>query len=203
MTFSWLGTGIRLAAATTAILASSIAAGATLPAASDAGARMLRLSENVYVIDHDDATDEWPHGNTGVIVGTHGPLRDRFLLPALAREGRHRPHPPRDRQAGALSHDDALAFRPQQRRHRLPGSISRRDADRRAQHRALDRAQPELLEGALDRAGLRAACCAREARGGARPRRGRGWQALQRGRAREARGRDREAAQRARRARGA
>ena len=139
MTFSWLGAGIRPAAATAAIFASSIAAGAVEPAASDAAARMLRLSENVYVIEHDDATDEWPHGNTGVIVGQHRRLRDRLLLPALAREGRHRPHPPRDRKARSLPDDDALAFRPQQRRRRLPGCVSRRDPDCRAQHRALDR----------------------------------------------------------------
>ena len=31
-------------------------------AASDPGARMLRLADNVFVIEHDDATDEWPHG---------------------------------------------------------------------------------------------------------------------------------------------
>ena len=42
---------------------------ATDVAASDDGARMLRLADNVFVIEHEDATDEWPHGNTGVIVG--------------------------------------------------------------------------------------------------------------------------------------
>lgn len=34
----------------------------------DAGARMERVADGVYAIIHDDATDEWPHGNTGVIV---------------------------------------------------------------------------------------------------------------------------------------
>ena len=29
---------------------------------------MERVAEGVYVIIHDNATDEWPHGNTGVIV---------------------------------------------------------------------------------------------------------------------------------------
>ena len=86
MTLSWFGAGIRLAAATTAIFASSIAAGAIEPAASDAAARMLRLSENVYVIEHDDATDEWPHGNTGVIVGRTGLfVIDSCYLPSRAK----------------------------------------------------------------------------------------------------------------------
>ena len=31
----------------------------------DDGARMERVAEGVYVIIHDNATDEWPHGNTG------------------------------------------------------------------------------------------------------------------------------------------
>ena len=35
----------------------------------DAGARMERVADGVYVIIHDNATDEWPHGNTGVVVG--------------------------------------------------------------------------------------------------------------------------------------
>ena len=39
----------------------------TLP--RDDGARMERVADGVYVIVHDDATDEWPHANTGVIVG--------------------------------------------------------------------------------------------------------------------------------------
>ena len=149
------------------------------------------LPENVYVIEHDDATDEWPHGNTGVIVGQYRRFRDRFLLPALARAGRHRPDPPRHRQAGALPHDDALAFRPQQRRRRLPRRLSGRHADRRAQHGALDRAQPGVLEGALDRAGSprREALAKLEAE--LAQRRGRRWQALRRSGAREARRRHR------------
>ncbi len=27
------------------------------------------IGKNVYAILHEDATDEWPHSNTGVIVG--------------------------------------------------------------------------------------------------------------------------------------
>ncbi len=40
--------------------------------ARDAGARLERVSDSVYVIIHDDATDQWPHGNTGVVVTTDG-----------------------------------------------------------------------------------------------------------------------------------
>jgi glyoxylase-like metal-dependent hydrolase (beta-lactamase superfamily II) len=55
-------------------------------ALADDGARVTRLSESVYVIEHDDATDEWPHGNTGVIVGQSGVLViDSCYLPSRAR----------------------------------------------------------------------------------------------------------------------
>jgi hypothetical protein len=41
---------------------------------------------NVYVIEHDDATDEWPHGNTGVIVGQTGLfVIDSCYLPSRAK----------------------------------------------------------------------------------------------------------------------
>ena len=73
-----------LALAAAAVLAP--AAAAIEAAASDAGARMLRVAENVYVIEHDDATDEWPHGNTGVIVGRTGVfVVDSGYLPSRAR----------------------------------------------------------------------------------------------------------------------
>ena len=76
----------RLAAAAAAILVSPVAAAAVEAAASDAGARMLRIAENVFVIEHDDATDEWPHGNTGVIVGRTGVfVIDSGYLPSRAR----------------------------------------------------------------------------------------------------------------------
>ena len=55
----------RLAAA--AWLVPAIAAAEPATVAGDDGARMQRLSPQAYVILHDDATDEWPHGNTGVI----------------------------------------------------------------------------------------------------------------------------------------
>lgn len=80
----------RRAFAAVAVLAPALAAAAAAPAtgiaASDDGARMLRLAENVYVIEHDDATDEWPHGNTGVIVGRTGVfVVDSGYLPSRAR----------------------------------------------------------------------------------------------------------------------
>ncbi len=52
----------------------------------DAGARMERVADGVYVIIHDNATDEWPHGNTGVIVGDDGVfVVDATYLPSRAR----------------------------------------------------------------------------------------------------------------------
>lgn len=76
----------RLAAAAAALLAPAIAAAGIEAAASDGGARMLRIAENVFVIEHDDATDEWPHGNTGVIVGRTGVfVIDSGYLPSRAR----------------------------------------------------------------------------------------------------------------------
>jgi cyclase len=75
-----------LAAAAAALLAPTIAAPTIEAAASDGGARMLRIAENVFVIEHDDATDEWPHGNTGVIVGRTGVfVIDSGYLPSRAR----------------------------------------------------------------------------------------------------------------------
>jgi glyoxylase-like metal-dependent hydrolase (beta-lactamase superfamily II) len=52
----------------------------------DAGARMEQIGDRVYAIIHDDATDEWPHGNTGVVVGDEGVLVvDATYLPSRAR----------------------------------------------------------------------------------------------------------------------
>lgn len=54
--------------------------------ARDAGARLERVGDGVYVIIHDDATDDWPHGNTGVVVGDDGVLVvDATYLPSRAR----------------------------------------------------------------------------------------------------------------------
>lgn len=54
--------------------------------ASDDGARVEQLAENVFAILHDDATDEWPHGNTGVVVGRRSVfVIDSCYLPSRAR----------------------------------------------------------------------------------------------------------------------
>ncbi len=52
----------------------------------DSTARVERLAEGVYAIIHDDATDQWPHGNTGVVVSQAGVLVvDATYLPSRAR----------------------------------------------------------------------------------------------------------------------
>ncbi len=52
----------------------------------DSTARLERLAEGVYAIMHQDATDAWPHGNTGVIVGANGVLViEATYLPSRAR----------------------------------------------------------------------------------------------------------------------
>jgi glyoxylase-like metal-dependent hydrolase (beta-lactamase superfamily II) len=54
--------------------------------AKDPGARMERVADGVYAIIHDDATDEWPHGNTGVVVTDAGVLViDATYLPSRAK----------------------------------------------------------------------------------------------------------------------
>lgn len=85
MTISRPATGARLAAAA-ALLVPAIASADLATVAADSGARMQRLSGNAYVILHDDATDEWPHGNTGVIVGRTGLfVIDSCYLPSRAK----------------------------------------------------------------------------------------------------------------------
>jgi len=62
-------------------------AGAAEPVAGDAGARMERLADGVYAILHDNATDAWPHGNTGVVVGDDAVLvADTQATPAMAAD---------------------------------------------------------------------------------------------------------------------
>jgi glyoxylase-like metal-dependent hydrolase (beta-lactamase superfamily II) len=69
-----------------ALAVPAVASAALETVAADAGARMQRLAENAYVILHDDATDEWPHGNTGVVVGRTGAfVIDSCYLPSRAK----------------------------------------------------------------------------------------------------------------------
>jgi len=44
-------------------------AGAARAQTRDTGARIERVTDGVYAIIHENATEEWPHGNTGVVVG--------------------------------------------------------------------------------------------------------------------------------------
>jgi len=54
--------------------------------AKDSSASMQKIAEGVYVIIHEHATDEWPHGNTGVVVGDNGVfVIDACYLPSRAR----------------------------------------------------------------------------------------------------------------------
>jgi glyoxylase-like metal-dependent hydrolase (beta-lactamase superfamily II) len=59
---------------------------AQAPLPRDSTARVERLADGVYAIIHDDATDQWPHGNTGVVVSDDGVLVvDATYLPSRAR----------------------------------------------------------------------------------------------------------------------
>jgi cyclase len=71
-----------------ALLATIVTLAAQTAAAQvrDASARVERVGDGVYAILHDDATDEWPHGNTGVIVTDAGLIVvDSTYLPSRAR----------------------------------------------------------------------------------------------------------------------
>jgi cyclase len=55
--------------------------------ATSDGTHLQRVGNNVYAIIHDDATDQWPHGNTGVIIGRDAVMViDACYLPSMARE---------------------------------------------------------------------------------------------------------------------
>jgi cyclase len=46
-----------------------------------------QITKGVYAIIHENATDEWPHGNTGVIIGEQDVMViDACYLPGMARE---------------------------------------------------------------------------------------------------------------------
>jgi glyoxylase-like metal-dependent hydrolase (beta-lactamase superfamily II) len=52
----------------------------------DSSAILEKLAEGVYAIRHNSATPDWPHGNTGVVVGDNGVLVvDATYLPSRAR----------------------------------------------------------------------------------------------------------------------
>ena len=67
-----------------ALAAPASAQTATLP--RDSTARVERLADGVFAIIHDDATDQWPHSNTGVVLYDDGVLVvDATYLPSRAR----------------------------------------------------------------------------------------------------------------------
>ena len=77
---------LTLLRCTLGLLLAAGSAGAARAQARDTGARLERVADSVYVILHDDATDQWPHGNTGVIVTPDGVLVvDATYLPSRAR----------------------------------------------------------------------------------------------------------------------
>lgn len=52
----------------------------------DESGRVEQLDDNVFAILHDNATDEWPHGNTGFVVGRRSVfVIDSCYLPSRAR----------------------------------------------------------------------------------------------------------------------
>jgi glyoxylase-like metal-dependent hydrolase (beta-lactamase superfamily II) len=58
--------------------------------AKDSTAFMQKIDNGVYVIIHENATDEWPHGNTGVIIGDDAVfVVDACYLPSRARADIH------------------------------------------------------------------------------------------------------------------
>ncbi|HEU5041353.1 MAG TPA: MBL fold metallo-hydrolase [Gemmatimonadales bacterium] len=68
------------------LLATLAAAAPAAAQARDDGARIERVGDGVYAIVHENASDEWPHGNTGVIVGDDGVfVVDAAYLPSRAR----------------------------------------------------------------------------------------------------------------------
>jgi glyoxylase-like metal-dependent hydrolase (beta-lactamase superfamily II) len=69
-----------------AALLLTLAPGSAGAQVRDSTARLEPIADGVYAIVHDDATDAWPHGNTGVIVGADGVLVvDATYLPSRAR----------------------------------------------------------------------------------------------------------------------
>ncbi len=76
----------RVAAFCLLLICSSLSGAQPTFPLRDSGARMERVAADIYAIIHDDATDEWPHGNTGVVVGKKAVLVvDATYLPSRAR----------------------------------------------------------------------------------------------------------------------
>ncbi len=79
----------RLAPAAACLLSLAFATPApaqTTALPRDSTARVERLADGVFAIIHDDATDQWPHGNTGVVLYDDGVLVvDATYLPSRAR----------------------------------------------------------------------------------------------------------------------
>ena len=69
-----------------AVLCASSLPAQALAQAQDAGARIERVADGIYAIIHDNATEDWPNSNTGVVVGENGVLVvDATYLPSRAR----------------------------------------------------------------------------------------------------------------------
>lgn len=86
VTFRFLVPVSVLSAAVPAALLAGVPASAAAAQAQDSTARLERVGDGVYAIIHDDATDVWPHGNSGVVVGANGVLVvDATYLPSRAR----------------------------------------------------------------------------------------------------------------------
>ena len=135
------------------------------PLPRDSTARVERLADGVYAIIHDDATDQWPHSNTGVVVYDDGVLVvDATYLPSRARADIaliRRAH----RQAGALPGQHPLAHGSHLRERGVPRRLSGDDhRDRAVDPRVLRAEQPLLVE-VLHRAGVHPAERDRRARG--------------------------------------
>lgn len=76
---------MRLRVLVTALVAAFVSWPAGAAPVVDAKAQLHELGDGVYAITHDDATDEWPHGNTGVVVTDEGVLVvDATYLPSRA-----------------------------------------------------------------------------------------------------------------------
>lgn len=71
---------------TATLLLAALCGGPASAQTRDAGARIERVAGGVYAIIHENATEEWPHGNTGIVVGEDGVLViDAAYLPSRAK----------------------------------------------------------------------------------------------------------------------